>query len=147
MDDALTEIRTWLDRPENAKEFLILYFDDQPDLGKWHFVSNVTLAIERHVAEYVFTPSMKQQLGRWPTWTEMIQSNKRVVFASGTNYTRQELLPYMFYMDDVWIEYGSKHFKPYPVCEPKIPETSPVQMLRLNGAALVCYCMLRDKIL
>lgn len=29
------EIRAWMDRPENEKEFLMLYFDDQANLQTW----------------------------------------------------------------------------------------------------------------
>lgn len=29
------EVKAWMDRPENALEFVILYFDDQPNLQAW----------------------------------------------------------------------------------------------------------------
>ena len=32
---ALSEIKAWLDLPQNADEFLILYLDDQIDLSLW----------------------------------------------------------------------------------------------------------------
>jgi hypothetical protein len=31
----LQEVRDWMDDPANEEEFLVLYFDDQPDLGTW----------------------------------------------------------------------------------------------------------------
>ena len=33
--DALSEIRAWLDLPQNAHEFVVLYLDDQIDLSLW----------------------------------------------------------------------------------------------------------------
>lgn len=33
--DALTEIADWMNAEENKDEFLVLYFDDQPDLSTW----------------------------------------------------------------------------------------------------------------
>lgn len=33
--DALREIRSWMDLPEHAHEFLVLYLDDQIDLSLW----------------------------------------------------------------------------------------------------------------
>lgn len=41
--DALTEIRGWMNAEENKDEFLVLYFDDQPDLSTW--VSTTQLLI------------------------------------------------------------------------------------------------------
>ena len=35
LHDALAEVWAWLDAPENAGEFLIIYFDDQIDLQAW----------------------------------------------------------------------------------------------------------------
>ena len=35
LHDALSEVRAWLDVPENAGEFLVIYFDDQIDLQAW----------------------------------------------------------------------------------------------------------------
>ncbi len=35
LQDALSEVRAWLDTPENAQEFLVIYFDDQIDLQAW----------------------------------------------------------------------------------------------------------------
>ena len=31
----LQEVRAWMDRPDNAQEFLMLYFDDQANLQTW----------------------------------------------------------------------------------------------------------------
>lgn len=33
--DALMEVKAWMDEKKNEEEFLILYFDDQPDLLTW----------------------------------------------------------------------------------------------------------------
>lgn len=35
LHDALAEVHAWLDTPENAGEFLVIYFDDQIDLQAW----------------------------------------------------------------------------------------------------------------
>ena len=33
--DALAEVKAWLDVPQNQKEFVVLYLDDQIDLSLW----------------------------------------------------------------------------------------------------------------
>ena len=33
--DALAELAAWLARPENQREFLLVFLDDQPDIKAW----------------------------------------------------------------------------------------------------------------
>lgn len=41
LTDAFQEIKAWMDRPENEKEFLMLYFDDQANLQTWGVVGHL----------------------------------------------------------------------------------------------------------
>ena len=33
--DAMKEVKAWMDQPGNQEEFVVLFFDDQPDLTSW----------------------------------------------------------------------------------------------------------------
>ena len=35
LTSALEEVRDWLDRPGNEREFVVMFFDDQEDLQAW----------------------------------------------------------------------------------------------------------------
>lgn len=57
--DALSEIRAWLDQPENAHEFVVLYLDDQIDLSLWvsvagwPIVANAMLDMQLAASQYL----------------------------------------------------------------------------------------------
>lgn len=136
LDDALQEIREWIVLPENNRELLIIYFDEQMDLERWDFVGNITDSIHKHLHEYAFTLDMKRKLGnRWPTGIELIASGKRVLFISRQNYKLNLREPYIFLRDDLWEEFGPARFHQYPDCAP-IASNATVPMVRINGDSL-----------
>lgn len=48
VESAIEEIADWIHRRENQDEFVILFFDDQSNLGKWHKVQQLIQYINNH---------------------------------------------------------------------------------------------------
>lgn len=58
LNDALEEIATWLHAPENAHEFLMIFFDDETDLLRWKKVRTLLKYLKTHFNESeMFVPS------------------------------------------------------------------------------------------
>ncbi|KAL4419285.1 hypothetical protein ABPG77_008335 [Micractinium sp. CCAP 211/92] len=88
LTDALQEVKAWMDRPENALEFVILYFDDQPNLQAWGVVGNLLADITGvFPREWVFSAEDREAFGAgWPSQQQMLTSGKRLLLVSGTDY-------------------------------------------------------------
>nr|AIG55694.1 secreted protein [Thraustotheca clavata] len=145
---ALEEVAAWVHAPENQGEFLLIYFDDQSNLLKWHKVKLLLDYIKKHfdLAE-ILKPSDVKNLDHWPTFETLIASGKKVAFLSVSNYSPvgDEIL---FHKHDLcsWQE-PDLPFKPYPECRFKDwvtgtiendhilfrPETSEIQYGFINA--------------
>jgi len=132
--DALEEIMTWMQKPEQSKEILMLYFDDQLDLQQWGLVKNITYDITNVMGDTAITYAFLKKYfpNRWPTPNEMLHYGKRVLFTSGRDY-KLENDPFIFPIDYVWQEWGFDNLKPYPVCEPKLNKSLGVNLTRLHA--------------
>lgn len=92
LSEAMDEVAAWMNNPENKEEFLILYFDDQPDLGKWGVASHLQQEILRAFPREIIYTSDDQAAyaqsagGKWPTMAELVKAGKRLVFVSGSDY-------------------------------------------------------------
>jgi len=137
LNDALTEIVTWLKNPSRAKEVLIIYFDDQMDLQQWGLVKNITYAIHDVVGDMAISYEFLKQYfpNRWPTPNEMLSLGKRFLFTSGQDY-KSDNDPYIFPIHNVWQEWPFHELKPYPICEPKLNRTLGVNLTRLHADIL-----------
>ncbi|KAI3432222.1 hypothetical protein D9Q98_003784 [Chlorella vulgaris] len=88
LTDALQEIRDWMDAPGNSDEFLLLYFDDQPNLQTWgklgHLLNDTLATFPR---SWIFSAEDKEAWGPgWPTQRELLAAGKRLLLVSGTDY-------------------------------------------------------------
>ncbi|KAF0684347.1 Aste57867_23660 [Aphanomyces stellatus] len=117
VQDALDELAAWLHRPENAHEFLLVYFDDEVNLLTWHKVPLLLEYIKKAfpVAEIV-KPQDVPPAGAWPAFESLVASGKRVAFLTATDYAPvgDELL---FLKDSLckWQE-PELPLTPYPIC-------------------------------
>mmetsp|Transcript_8051 Transcript_8051/g.25247 ORF Transcript_8051/g.25247 Transcript_8051/m.25247 type:complete len:523 (+) Transcript_8051:2-1570(+) len=126
MPQALVEIRTWLERAENADEVLVIMLDDQEDLLEWHELHLVVQYIDQIWGDMVFTPADKQagypepdpNQPNWPTPRQMLAAGKRLVVTSCTDYG-SHMSSYIFYKYNgvaQWDESGPSAVAPYPSC-------------------------------
>jgi hypothetical protein len=97
LTDAFQEIKAWMDRPENEKEFLMLYFDDQANLQTWGVVGRLLEDIlSVFPREWIFTTEDKAAWGdEWPSQQQMLLAGKRLLFVSGYDYG-QDMAPLVF---------------------------------------------------
>ncbi|OQR86213.1 hypothetical protein ACHHYP_10849 [Achlya hypogyna] len=145
---ALQEIASWVHAPANDGEFVLIYFDDQANLLKWHKVELLLDYIKQAFApSEILKPSDVKDLPRWPTFDELLATGKRVAFLSVSDYAPvgDELL---FHKHSLcgWQE-PDLPFTPYPHCRFKNwatgtiendhilfrPETSEIQYGFLNA--------------
>jgi hypothetical protein len=86
--DALSEIKTWLDAPGNEGEFVVLYFDDQPDLGVWGVAHKLPEAVlEVFSADEIFgADDLAAVGGAWPPAGAMAAAGRRALLVSGSDY-------------------------------------------------------------
>lgn len=88
LTEALAEVADWLAAPGNEAEFVMLYFDDQPDLLSWGVAEHLQQDIlASFTPESVFTTADLAAAGDgWPTLSAMVAAGKRVMFVSGADY-------------------------------------------------------------
>jgi len=134
LNTTFEEIRAWMDK--NPTEFLMFYFDDQPDLQEWGKVGLVMQAIDYHFGSMVFTPSDMTKLGRWPSLRELQQMSKRVLFASRTNYGSL-MNSTVFWSDALWNEFVPDNFAAYPSCTVAGISNNGSTVLRILGDSLI----------
>ncbi|KAK9841564.1 hypothetical protein WJX74_007998 [Apatococcus lobatus] len=119
LHDALSEVRAWLDSPENAGEFLVIYFDDQIDLQAWGVVSTLlTEILSLYPAEQIFTPAdLLVAGGVWPSMDQLVAAGKRVSFTSGTDYGTA-MAPIIFDRSQIcgWVEPSLEQLLGEPTC-------------------------------
>ncbi|OWZ15259.1 hypothetical protein PHMEG_00011137 [Phytophthora megakarya] len=87
LTEALKELSTWLHAPENKDEFLMVFFDDEPDLMKWKKVGKLLDYLKEHFPmEEILRPIELVYDTKWPTIEELLRVGRRVVFMSGADY-------------------------------------------------------------
>ncbi|KAG6611643.1 uncharacterized protein IUM83_13796 [Phytophthora cinnamomi] len=117
LTEALEELSTWLHAPENADEFLMVFFDDETDLMKWKKVGKLLDYLKQYFPEKEILHPIELAYGtKWPTFEELLRVGKRVVFMSGADYMTygEEIL---FVKDSVcnWQE-PPLPLAPFPEC-------------------------------
>ncbi|RHY28535.1 hypothetical protein DYB32_005898 [Aphanomyces invadans] len=87
VQDALDEIAAWLHAPQNEHEFLLVYFDDETNLLKWHKVQRLLASIKKSfpVAEILRPDDTGGK--PWPTFDTLLAQGKRVAFLTASDYS------------------------------------------------------------
>ncbi|KAI9911900.1 hypothetical protein PsorP6_009021 [Peronosclerospora sorghi] len=117
LSEALSEIATWLHAPENADEFLMVFFDDETNLMKWEKVGILLDYLKKYFPEEeILRPIELAYETKWPTLEELLRVGKRILFMSGADYLTQgeEIL---FVKDTIcnWQELALP-LVPFPAC-------------------------------
>jgi len=118
--DALQEIKAWMDVPENQDELVVLFFDDQLDLGQWgvaHKLQEDILSVFSR--ESIFSQDDLAENGwQWPTGSDMMISGRRLVMVSVADYG-QDMAPFVFSRDSSicsWTEPPLRSVSGTPEC-------------------------------
>jgi hypothetical protein len=118
--DALEEVKIWMDLPENEDELVVLFFDDQPNLGQWgvaHKLQEDVLSVFSR--EDIFTQDDLAETGwEWPTGSDMVAAGKRLVMVSVADYG-QDMAPLVFPRDTgicSWTEPSLQSVSGAPEC-------------------------------
>jgi hypothetical protein len=85
LDHALTEIRSWLDRPENRNEVIFLDFEDATDQNENEADDPLLPKLQDHFGSLIYTPAERAVDGEWPSRAELISRGKQVVIFSHRN--------------------------------------------------------------
>ena len=111
-DDGIKEIGEWVNRPENAREIIRLYFEDGSSHTQGHDLL-INGPIAKYLGDKVLTPneSKKHFPGRWPTTRELREINKTVVISAAGD---QHGGDYIF--DRYWHELTRNEFVHSPNC-------------------------------
>ncbi|CAI5701104.1 hypothetical protein KXD40_004300 [Peronospora effusa] len=117
LEEALSEVATWLHAPEHVDEFLMVFFDDETNLMKWNKVGMLLDYLKKYFPEEeILRPIELVYETKWPTFEELLRAGKRVLFMSGADYLTQgeELL---FVKDTIcnWQE-PPLPLTPFPEC-------------------------------
>lgn len=126
--DALGEIRSWMDRPENGEEFVVLYFDDQPNLAEWGVVpSLIEDVLSAFPAEWIYTTEDRATAeatgAGWPALEELVRSGRRLLLVSGADYG-PAMEPLVFARGRAvcrWSEPDLRYVSGAPACEVRRP--------------------------
>ncbi|TMW64972.1 hypothetical protein Poli38472_009139 [Pythium oligandrum] len=127
LDDALKEISTWLHKPENKDEFLMIFFDDENNLFRWKKVTTMIKYLKSHFGpEEILLPADLVHTYGWPSFETLLASGKRVIFMSGSNYSPRGD-DVLFVKDEIcnWTE-PQLPFEPYPSCNFPMEHMTPL---------------------
>jgi hypothetical protein len=118
--DALVEIKAWMDAPVNEDELVVLFFDDQPNLGQWGVAHKLQDDIlEVFDRELIFTQDDLAETGwQWPTGADMVSLGRRLVMVSVADYG-QDMAPIVFPRDTgicSWTEPSLQSVSGAPEC-------------------------------
>lgn len=121
LNDALQEIKLWMDKEDNVNELLVLFFDDQPDLQRWGVSKYIKEDIlDVFPREWIFTTEdLAASGGIWPTASEMVRGGRRLVLVSIQDYGRS-VAPLFFTRDKhvcSWKEPPLANVEGEPACQ------------------------------
>ncbi|CAK4083898.1 unnamed protein product [Aphanomyces euteiches] len=114
--DALEEVAAWLHHPDNKDEFLVVYFDDEPNLLLWHKVHLLLDLIKSFFPRSEILVPGDVPRGEWPSYESLLASGKRIAFLTASDYSPvgNDLLFHKSNLCD-WQE-PELPFEPYPAC-------------------------------
>ena len=85
VDEALTEVRGWLDRPENANEVIYLDVEDATEQSESGADDPLIPKLQNHLGSTIYTPDERAADGRWPSREELLARGKRVIIFTHRN--------------------------------------------------------------
>ena len=85
LENALGEIRRWLQRSDNLNEVIFLDFEDSTEQEEAFADEPLQPLLDRILGPMIFTPEQRATLGRWPSRAEMLENNQRVVIITHRN--------------------------------------------------------------
>ena len=88
LTDALQEVADWMKIEENQDEFLVVFFDDQPNLGEWGVAGKlVETILSIWDTNLIFTQDdLEAEQWIWPSAADMVAAGKRLIFISVADY-------------------------------------------------------------
>jgi hypothetical protein len=84
LDDALAEIRAWMDRPDNSNEIVFLDFEDATEQNEAGADDPLLPHLDRF-GSLIYTPAERAADGAWPSRAELLSRGKRVIIFSHRN--------------------------------------------------------------
>ena len=144
--DALTEVAAWLHAPANSDEFLVLFFDDQPNLSEWgvagHLKEDVLSVFS---ADEIFSRDDLAEAGwQWPTAAEMVESGRRLLLVSVADYG-EAMAPFVFPRGAQlcgWTEPSLNIISSPPACQLMTPPPQQPEHLFTGSLVRVSTCEL-----
>ena len=85
LDQALNEVRDWLDRPENRNEVIFLDFEDATEQNENAADDPLLPKLQDHFGSLIYTPAERAVDGVWPSRAELVSRDKQVVIFSHRN--------------------------------------------------------------
>ncbi len=85
LNQALAEVRDWLDRPENHNEIIFLDFEDATEQNENEADDRLLPKLQDHFGSLIYTPAERAADGAWPSRAELISRRKQVVILSHRN--------------------------------------------------------------
>ena len=85
LDDALTEIRAWMDRPDTANEVIYLDFEDSTEQNEAGADDPLLPKLQNTLGSLIYTPAERAADGAWPSRAELLSRGKRVIIFSHRN--------------------------------------------------------------
>ncbi len=85
LNQALDEVRDWLDRLDNRNEVIFLDFEDATEQNENEADDPLLPKLLAHFGSLIYTPAERAADGAWPSRAELISRGKQVVIFSHRN--------------------------------------------------------------
>ncbi len=85
LDQALSEVRDWLDRPENRNEVIFLDFEDATEQNENAADDPLLPKLQDHLGSLIYTPAERAVDRAWPSRAALVSRGKQVVIFSHRN--------------------------------------------------------------
>jgi hypothetical protein len=85
LDAGLAEIQAWLTRPDNRNEIIFLDFEDVTEESESNAEDPLLPKLEQFFGSQIYTPAERAVDGAWPSRTELLSRDKRVIIFTHRN--------------------------------------------------------------
>eukprot|EP00002_Diphylleia_rotans_P006767 TRINITY_DN16152_c0_g1_i1.p1 TRINITY_DN16152_c0_g1~~TRINITY_DN16152_c0_g1_i1.p1 ORF type:complete len:470 (-),score=87.47 TRINITY_DN16152_c0_g1_i1:142-1551(-) len=120
LETGLNEIRDWLAKPGNSKEFVFIYFDTK-FVGDSQKVTWIIDALFQSFGSKLFTKADKNYHfpTKWPSLNELFALGKQVLAENNADYWNSvPVAAEAVFTPTIWsaAQFGKGSFRPYPDC-------------------------------